>query len=151
MSECIRFPFRKLGIRGIQAKSGQGGLYMKKNKKTALMAAVLTGAAMLGGCDHGGDDVQIVYGPPVTEATTTAAEPIQTEYGAPVAEEVTTTATKPVTVPALYGPPPTESFTTDAIAEPETDNKDIEEETVPYSPDKDKIQLVYGPPESFGE
>jgi len=111
---------------------------MKKTKKTALMAAVLTGAAVLGGCDHGSDNVQDVYGPPVTEATTVVTEPMQTEYGPPVTEKVTT-AEKPVTVPPLYGPPPV------------TDNKDIEEETVPYSPEEDKIQLVYGPPESFGE
>ena len=37
---------------------------MKKNRKTALMAAVLTGAVMLTGCDPGSDDVQDVYGPP---------------------------------------------------------------------------------------
>ena len=124
---------------------------MKKTKKTALMAAVLTGAAVLGGCDHGSDNVQDVYGPPVTEATTVVTEPMQTEYGPPVTEEVTTTATKPVTVPALYGPPPTESFTTDAITEPVIEDKDIEEEAQPYAPGEDKIQLVYGPPESFGE
>ena len=137
---------------------------MKKNKKTALMAAVLTGAAVLGGCDHGNDDVQIVYGPPVTEASTAVTDDIQTEYGAPVAESVTTI--KPVTVPALYGLPETETFTTDAVTTgydpskdeiqdiygpPVTENKDIEEETVPYSPEKDEIQLVYGPPESFRE
>ena len=47
---------------------------MKKNRKTALMAAVLTGAAMLTGCDHGSDDVQDVYGPPVTEAEENSEE-----------------------------------------------------------------------------
>lgn len=118
---------------------------MKKNKKTALMAAVLTGAAMLTGCDVGHDDLTTVYGPPVTEAVTT---------------------TKPVTVPALYGPPETETFTTDAVTTtydpskdeiqdvygpPAAESTDIEEGTEPYSPEKDGIQLVYGPPESFTE
>lgn len=137
---------------------------MKKNRKTALMAAVLTGAAMLTSCDVGHDDVQDVYGPPVTEAA--ATEDIQTEYGAPAAEEVTTTS-KPVTVPAVYGPPETETFTTDAITEPVTTGYDPskdevqdvygppvtekqEEAAIPYSPIDDTVQLVYGPPESFG-
>ena len=34
-----------------------GGINMKKTRKTALIAAVLTGAVMLTGCDHGHDDV----------------------------------------------------------------------------------------------
>lgn len=119
---------------------------MKKNKKTALMAAIITGAAMLGGCDHGEDKVVTVYGPPATEATTTATEPIQTEYGAPVAEEVTTTA-----VQTAIAYDPSKDEIQDVYGPPVTEKKDIEEETVPYSPDKDKIQLVYGPPESFGE
>ena len=70
---------------------------MKKNRKTALMAAVLTGAVMLTGCDHGSDDVQDVYGPPVTENSSAA-----------------------YTVPAVYGPPPTDEFATDPITQPDT-------------------------------
>lgn len=111
---------------------------MKKNSKTALMAAILTGAVMLTGCDHGKDDVQDVYGPPnVTEATEATDEPVQVEYGAPVTEAVTTA--KPVTVPAVYGPPPTDEFTTDPVTQPDTTE---------YDP-SGGIQVVYGPPEMF--
>ena len=119
---------------------------MKKNKKNALMAAVLTGVAMLGGCDHGDDKVVTVYGPPATEATSAVTEPMQTEYGAPVAEEVTTTA-----APTTAAYDPSKDEIQDVYGPPVTEEKDIEEETVPYSPEKDNIQLVYGPPESFGE
>ena len=91
---------------------------MKKNSKTALMAAILTGAVMLTGCDHGKDDVQDVYGPPnVTEATENPSAA--------------------VTVPAVYGPPPTDEFTTDPITQPDTTG---------YDP-SGGIQVVYGPPE----
>lgn len=121
---------------------------MKKNKKTKLMAAVLTGAAMLTGCEPSSDNVQDVYGPPVmTDATTKepsskydpSKNDIEEVYGPPVTEaeeEATAPATefKPEneTVAALYGPPPTE---------------ESEESTV-YEPSRDKVQTVYGPPES---
>ena len=87
---------------------------MKKNSKTALMAAVLTGAVMLTGCDHGKDDVQDVYGPPVYFETTTFEEPVpQPDYGpipawttetTAVSEETTTDVTEIVPQPT-YGPP----------------------------------------------
>ena len=80
---------------------------MKKNKKTALMAAILTGAAMLTGCDHSSDNVQDVYGPPVTENTSSYA-----------------------TVPAVYGPPPTDEFVTDPITEAVTTDYDPSEDNV---------------------
>ena len=118
---------------------------MKKTKKTALMAAILSGAAVLGGCDHGSDNVQDVYGPPVTEAATVVTEPMQTEYGAPEAEEVTSSAA----TTAAYDP--SKDIVEEIYGPPVTENKDIEEETKPYAPEEDKIQLVYGPPESFGQ
>ena len=74
------------------------GIAMKKNKKTALMAAILTGAAMLTGCDHGSDNPQDVYGPPPATENPSAY----------------------VTVPAVYGPPPTDEFVTDPVTEPVT-------------------------------
>ena len=99
---------------------------MKKNSKTALMAAVLTGAVMLTGCDHGKDDVQDVYGPPnVTEATEVTTEPVQCEYGAPVVSSVTATDAEPGAT---------------AVTEAPT--------TTGYDP-SGGIQVVYGPPEMF--
>lgn len=66
---------------------------MKKNKKTALMAAVLTGTVMLTGCDIGHEEVQDVYGPPlITESKT--AESDTTEYD-PAKDDIQD----------VYGPP----------------------------------------------
>ena len=124
---------------------------MKKNKKTALMAAVLTGAAMLTGCNVGQDDLTTVYGPPqTTQATTAVTGEIQTEYGAPVAESVTTTE-KVTAAATTTAYDPSKDEIQDVYGPPVTENKDIEEETVPYSPEMDNVQLVYGPPESFTE
>lgn len=133
---------------------------MKKNRKTALAAAMLTGAAVFTGCDHGGG-LQTVYGPPPAEETTAVTEPVQCEYGAPVTEAVTTSA-RPSTVPAVYGPPPTDSFTTDVFTtdyDPSADDiQDVYgpphgeglsqgEGLSPYSPENDDVQIVYGPPQ----
>ena len=53
---------------------------MKKNRTTALMAAILTGAAMLTGCDTGGDIVT-VYGPPTVEEAASDSEGMESGDG----------------------------------------------------------------------
>lgn len=64
---------------------------MKKTKKTALTALILTSAVSMTSCDWFADNVQNVYGPPVdinSEQPTTEYDPyydnIQSEYEAPV-------------------------------------------------------------------
>jgi hypothetical protein len=86
---------------------------MKKSSKTKLMAAMFAAAAGLTGCDHGNSDVQVVYGPPVTENTTMTSEydpakdEVQDVYGPPVTEAEPTTEYKPEKdkVQLVYGPP----------------------------------------------
>lgn len=91
---------------------------MKKTKKTALTALILTSAVSMTSCDWFSDDVQNVYGPPVdvySEQPTTEYDPyydnIQSEYEAPLAEEITEQATTNKYNPSddipavVYGPP----------------------------------------------
>jgi hypothetical protein len=40
---------------------------MKKTRKTALIAAILAGTAVLAGCDITDDDIVTVYGPPASD------------------------------------------------------------------------------------
>ena len=107
---------------------------MKKNRKTALMAAVLTGAVMLTGCDHGHDDVVTVYGPPVTTAASTEEQTTEAQTTEPAA---TTYNPSDDDVQVEYGAP---------IVQDDTTKPD----TTEYDPANDNVQIVYGPPESFG-
>lgn len=70
---------------------------MKKTKKTALTAAVLSAAVSLSACNWFGSEYQVVYGPPPEEyeeeATEEATEP--TEQFEPSEQEIQ----------FVYGPP----------------------------------------------
>lgn len=104
---------------------------MKKTKKTALTALILTSAVSMTSCDWF-SVYQNVYGPPVdmsSEPPTTEYDPyyddIQSEYEAPIVEEMT------------------EQATTEEVTEIQTTTESAD---VEYNPVDDIPVVVYGPP-----
>lgn len=105
---------------------------MKKTKKTALTALILTSAVSMTSCDWFSGGYQAVYGPPPdmdSSSSSTDYDPyydnIQSEYEAPLVEEMT------------------EQVTTEKVTEIQatTESADVE-----YNPTDDIPAVVYGPP-----